>query len=103
MSNGMRSGSDLAMIIQEGISNLNEEQEIQIQSYGSKLNPLIMFYMLIAVIFPSLGITFLIIISSILNLPGAITKLILFIIFGFVIFMQIMFVGLIKSRRPSLL
>lgn len=103
ISNGMRSGSDMNFILKEAIGNLMDEQEIQIQSYGGKLNPLIMFYMLMAVILPSLGITFLIIISSIMNLGSTWTKVIFFVIFGFVVFMQIMFLGLIKSRRPSLL
>jgi len=103
LSNGMRAGSDIGIIIKEEIKGLSDEQTIQIQNYGSKLNPLIMFYMLIAVILPSLGITFLIIVSSILGVTGGITKLIFFVIFGFVIFMQIMFLGLIKSKRPSLL
>jgi len=103
LSNGMRAGSDIGIVIKEEIKVLSDEQAIQIQNYGSKLNPLIMFYMLIAVILPSLGITFLIIVSSILGVTGGIIQLIFFIIFGFVIFMQIMFLGLIKSKRPSLL
>lgn len=103
ISNGLRAGADLNIVIKEEIRSLNDEQTIQIQNYGSKLNPLIMFYMLIAVILPSLGITFLIIISSILEVPENMVKLIFFSLFSFVVFTQIMFLGLIKSRRPSLL
>ncbi len=103
LSNGLRAGSDLSVVIKEGVRTLSDEQAIQIQSYGSKLNPLIMFYMLIAVILPSLGVTFLIIISSILNVPEQIMQIVFFSIFGVVMFMQLMFLGLIKSKRPSLL
>ena len=103
ISNGMRAGSDMEIVIKEGIRNLSNEQAIQIQNYGSKLNPLVMFYMLIAIILPSLGITFMIIISSILGLQKTIIQLIFFSVFGFVVFVQIMFLGLIKSGRPSLL
>lgn len=103
ISNGMRSGSDMTKVIEEAIKNLTEEQEIQIQSYGSKLNPLIMFYMLMAVILPSLGITFLIILSSMLGLESRTIYFMFFGIFGFVVLMQYMFMGVIKSRRPSLL
>src|SRR3989344_2401121 len=103
ISNSMRAGGDMGVVIGEGIKNLNAEQEIQIQSYGSKLNPLVVFYMLIAVILPSLGITFLIIISSILNIQDSIIRVVFFLVFGFVVFIQIMFLGLIKSKRPSLL
>ncbi len=103
LSNGMRAGSDMGVVIKEGIKSLSDEQAIQIQSYGGKLNPLIMFYMLIAIILPSLAITFLIIISSILSASESMVKLMFFGIFGFVLFVQMMFLGIIKSRRPSLL
>ena len=103
ISNGMRAGSDMSIIINEEVKNLGKEQAIQIQSYGSKLNPLVMFYMLIAVILPSLGITFLIILASLLNFSGTFIKTILVFLFLGVIFIQIMFLGVIKSRRPTLL
>ena len=64
MSNGMRSGSDMGIVIKESVRTLNDEQLIQIQNYSNKLNPLVVFYMLIAVIIPALSITFLTIISS---------------------------------------
>lgn len=103
ISNAMRSGSDMGIVMREEINSLSEEQAIQIQSYGSKLNPLIVFYMLIAVVLPSLGITFLIIISSLLSVNSTVLKLVFIMAFIFVVFIQIMFLGIIKSRRPSLL
>ena len=87
----------------ESIKNLNGEQLIQIQNYGNKLNPLIMFYMLISVIIPALSVTFLTVISSLINL-GATSTISLFIaVFVGVGIIQITFLGIIKSVRPSLL
>lgn len=103
ISNGMRAGSDMSIVIKEGISNLTKEQMIQIQNYGNKLNPLIMFYMLLAVILPALGITFLTIIASMINLSSDIVKTLFIAVFAVVVIMQIMFLGIIKTRRPSLL
>lgn len=103
ISNGMRAGSDLSIVIQDSIRALNEEQIIQIQNYGNKLNPLIMFYMLITVIIPSLSITFLTILASMVNLQETTTTLMFIGLFTFVVFIQIMFLGLIKSVRPSLM
>ena len=37
ISNGMRSGSDIAVIIEDSIKALSEEQLIQIQNYGNRL------------------------------------------------------------------
>jgi len=101
--NGMKSGADMSIVIREVISALSEEQVIQIQRYGSQLNPLAMFYMLIAVILPALGVTFLIIISSFISLSAESTKMVFWGLYTFVLFFQIMFMGIIKSRRPNLL
>lgn len=101
--NGMKSGTDLAIILEETINLLSEEQILQIQMYGSQLNPLAMFYMLIVVIAPALGITFLIILSSFISLSEFATKMIFWGFYGIVFFFQIMFIGIIKSRRPNLL
>lgn len=103
ISNGMRAGSDISIVIKESIKALNEEQLIQIQNYGNKLNPLIMFYMLISVIIPALAITFLTIISSMVNLSSFTSSLIFISLFVFVMIIQVMFLGIIKSVRPSLL
>jgi hypothetical protein len=99
----MTAGSDMSIVIKEGINNLTKEQAIQIQNYGNKLNPIIMFYMLLAVIMPALGITFITIISSMLNIPGNTVNLVFIGIFMMVILLQISFLGIIKTRRPSLL
>lgn len=99
----MKSGSDVSIVIRQVIASLSEEQLVQIQRYGGQLNPLAMFYMLVTVILPSLGITFLIVISSFVASSEFITKLIFWGLYGFVFFFQIMFIGIIKTRRPTLL
>ena len=101
--NGMKAGADMSSVIKEMVNLLAEEQILQIQRYGSQLNPLAMFYMLVVVIAPSLGMTFLIILSSFISLSEFATKLIFYGLFAIVIFFQIMFMGMIKSKRPNLL
>ncbi len=103
LSNGMRAGSDISIVIKESIKSLNEEQLIQIQNYGNKLNPLIMFYMLFGVILPALAITFLTIISSMIGLSKPITTTLFIVMFVFITLFQVSFIGIIKSTRPSLL
>ncbi len=103
ISNGMNAGSDIAVIVKDSIHSLNEEQLIQIQSYGNKLNPLIVMYMLIAVIIPALSIAFLTIVSSLINLPGNMTTLLFIALFVFDVLVQVMFIGIVKSKKPSLL
>jgi hypothetical protein len=99
----MKSGSDMARVINEVIISISEEQVLQIQRYGSQLSPMAMFYMLVAVILPSLGMTFLIILSSFIALSGGALKIVFWGLFGLVLFFQFMFLGIIRSRRPNLL
>ncbi len=101
--NGMKSGGDMSNVVNDIINSLSEEQLLQIQRYGSQLNPLAMFYMLMVVIAPALGTTFLIMLSSFISLSEFATKLIFWGLYGIVVFFQIMFMGLIKSKRPNLL
>ncbi len=98
--NAIKAGSDIADTLEVITDNLAEEQLNQIKSYGQELNPWTMLYMIIGVIAPSLGITFLIILSSFSGIvvPKTIFPIILI---GLVMF-QIFFIGFIKSKRPSI-
>ncbi len=100
--NGMKSGSDISKVLSNIIDSLSKEQIIQIENYGSQLNPLAMFYMLVVIIIPSLGVTFMTVISSFFS-SGLDNKTLLIGLFIFVLIFQIVFLGLIKTKRPSLL
>lgn len=101
--NGVKAGAAVESVIKEVISSVSQEQIIQIENYGSQLNPMAMFYMLVAIILPTLGMTFLIVISSFIALSEFATKLVFWGLYGFVLFFQIMFMGMIRTRRPNLL
>ncbi len=98
--NAIKAGSDIGDTLEVITDNLSEEQLNQIKSYGQELNPWTMLYMIIAVIAPSLGVTFLIILSS---FSGIVVPKIIFpvILLGLFLF-QIFFIGFIKSKRPSM-
>lgn len=101
--NGMRGGADISYVIEETNRSLTEEQIIQIQNYGSRLTPLAMFYMLIAVILPALSVTFLIIFLSFVNISAEAARGVFYGAYAVFLFLQIMFIGMVSSRRPSLL
>lgn len=103
ISNGMKAGSNITEVVKDIIHSLNEEQYLQLQTYGNKLNPLIMFYMLISIILPALAITFLTIIASVVNLPEAITIGMFIGLYIMSVLIQIMFLGAIRTAKPSLL
>lgn len=98
--NALKSGADVGVTMKEIVENLAVEQRVAIKKYGAQLNPLALMYMLFAVIFPTLGITFLIVLSSFTGMKFSL-ELVLTGITGVIVLFQFMFIGLIKSRRPA--
>ncbi len=98
ISNSLKTGSDVTKPLKNVIETLIREQQILVQEYGRKLNPLAMFYMLIAIIIPSLGITLATIISIFIGLQLNLT--ILLSVVGLLGFVQFMFISIISSARP---
>lgn len=97
--NSLKSGADIGDTIKNLVDSLQEDQRIEIKKYGSALNPMALMYMLFAVIFPTLGITFLLVISSFIGIGFDIQWMLVGIL-GFLLMFQFMIIGLIKSRRP---
>lgn len=97
--NALQGGSDVSKALEAITDNFADRQINKINRYGEELNPWTMFYMIVAVILPSIGITFLIIITSLtgMNIPSIIFPL---IILGLAMF-QFFFMGFVKSKRPS--
>jgi flagellar protein FlaJ len=98
--NAIKAGSDIGNTLEVITNDLSDKQINEIKSYGQELNPWTMMYMIVAVIAPSLGVTFLIILSSFsgISIPELIFPAILLGLFLF----QIFFIGFIKSKRPSI-
>lgn len=98
--NSLRTGSDIASSLKIVIDQLTEEQIIEIKNYGKTLNPLAMFYMILAVVIPSLGVSMMLIFSSFFPIPMSM-GILLFLVF-FLGFIQFMFVSVAKSTRPTI-
>ena len=98
ITNAMKAGSDIASALESIVKNLTAEQLIAIRKYGQELSPYTLMYMLIAVIMPTLGITFMIILSSFagVSIPDFIFPLILI----FLCIFQFFYMGVIKTKRP---
>jgi len=103
MVNGMKTGTDLSDILRDIMVALAEEQIFQVEEYGATLSPLTMFYMISAVILPAIGVNFLIVIAAFMNLDLGTTKGVFYGVYGMILMIQLMFLNIIKSKRPSLL
>lgn len=99
MVNSMKSGADIGATLKEIVQNVTSLQKTAIKKYGSELNPLSLFYMMLVVIFPTLGVVFLLVISSFIGTVFSL-ELLLMMILALLAVAQVMFIGLVKNKRP---
>lgn len=95
----LRSGSDIATGLETALNQISQEQVIEIKRYGQKLNPIAMFYMLFAIILPSLGVAIGVILSSFISVDVDFGML-LSVLVGLAL-VQYTFLTIIKSSRPN--
>lgn len=98
IKNSLRSGSDVTGSLSETVNQITQEQMIAVKEYGKKLNPFVMFFMMTAVIMPSLGATAFIVLGSFMSITVDLTILLIFVFF--LALFQLMFLNMIKSSRP---
>ena len=98
--NSLRTGADVSVALQSIVEQISREQIIEVKNYGKKLNPMVMFYLMIAVIVPSLGVTMLSLMSSFVGIQLSVQHL--FIIAFGVLVVQLGFLMAIKGSRPGL-
>tara|TARA_Y100000310_G_scaffold345853_1_gene471447 strand:+ start:30015 stop:30758 length:744 start_codon:yes stop_codon:yes gene_type:complete len=98
--NSIRTGSNVSKSLGTVLEQIAREQTIEINKYSKKLNPFAMFYMIVAVILPSLGVTMLVVLSSFIEFELNLT--IFLVIAGLLAFVQFMFLSMIKFSRPAI-
>lgn len=64
ITSAMKTGGDISRALESITDQIAKEQLIKIKEYGKRLNPMVLFYLLIAVIMPSLGIAILTMLST---------------------------------------
>ncbi|MCK4714315.1 MAG: type II secretion system F family protein, partial [Candidatus Aenigmarchaeota archaeon] len=97
----IRAGADVTNTITAIVDDLGQEQRVKIKNFGAELNPLAMVYMMMTIIMPTMGITFLIVLSSFASLP--IDETIFYVILLMLLMFQVMFIGMVRSRREEII
>jgi pilus assembly protein TadC len=100
INNALKIGVDVSAPLEAILDEISQEQLIEIQRYGKKLSSLTMFYMLIAIVVPSLGITLISVVASLISLK--IDMQILLVVLFFITIVQVIFISIFKSIRPTL-
>ncbi|MGM5481343.1 MAG: type II secretion system F family protein [Nanobdellota archaeon] len=100
ITTALKIGVDVTNFLSAIIDEISEEQLQEILRYGKKLSSLTMFYMLAAIVLPSLGMTLFVVGASMISIN--IDMLGFTIITVFLFFLQFIFISLFRSARPNL-
>ena len=99
LNNALRLGIDVTEPLSNVLEEITKEQELEIKKYGKKLNTIIIFYMLAAIVMPSIGMTLFIVVSSFINFKLGLASFI--IVLMFLAIMQLIFISIFRSVRPT--
>lgn len=97
--NSVRSGADVANSLETVLDQISKEQIIEIKEYGQKLNPLVMFYLVVGIIFPSLGISIGVLLLSFAGIK--LTGVNVWAMVPLIAIVQYSFLTYIELSRPS--
>lgn len=95
----IKEGADVVGALQEVVDQAMQERVIELRRYGQRLNALSMFYMLFGVIFPSIGIAVLSILTTFINI-FTVTNSLLVLVLVFIALIQFIFFNVMKNSRP---
>lgn len=100
ISNALKIGIDVTNFLEATLNEIADEQIIEINRYGKKLNSVTLFYMLFAVVMPSLGLTIFILVASLASITVDFTFFVVMLFFLAVL--QVMFMIIYKAIRPNI-
>ena len=100
INNALKIGIDVTKFLESTLNEIAEEQLLEINRYGKKLNSLTLFYMLLAVVLPSLGLTIAVVVLSFSQID--VNMMLFSVILFFLIIIQMMFLVMYKSIRPNI-
>ncbi len=99
ISNSIKTGTDITRSLKAILEQISEEYLLEIEKYGKKLNSLILFYLVAAIIFPSLGLTMAVVGASFISV--VVPKITFYIVAGMLVGIQVFFITLFRGARPA--
>jgi archaeal flagellar protein FlaJ len=96
--NAIKAGTSLEKALDATVNEILANQMLSIKKYGQELNPWTLMYMMFGVILPSLGIAFMLILSTFAGF--AINGPLLYSILFFLTIFQVIFLNVIRTKRP---
>lgn len=100
MVNALESGASMGNALFGIVQSLEDYSYREIKDYSTNLNFLMLIYMLAAAVVPSLGITFLVLLSAFSELGVNMNTIAMLI--GASAFMQVVLIGYMSATRPEI-
>lgn len=98
--NALKTGSNVGVSLKMISNELKEEKENRITAYSQELSLWSLIYMIAVIVLPSMGVTLILILSSFLG-GAMITEMVFWVILIAEMFIQIIFISIIRSKRPD--
>ncbi|MCK4327111.1 MAG: type II secretion system F family protein [Candidatus Diapherotrites archaeon] len=96
--NALRTGSDMGQTLRVIVEQFTAEQRVLLQKFAKELGPWAMMYMMVTVIFPTLGMTLFLIMSSLSSITLNEGVMLSFVLMSVVV--QYFFIQFLKTKRP---
>lgn len=96
--NALKTGTNLEDSLQSSVDNIVREQLISIKKYGQELNPYSLMYMMVGIVIPSLGIAFLMLLSTFTGI--SFSRLTFYSILFVMVLFNLFFMNIVKTKRP---
>jgi len=97
--NSMKTGANVSTALNAVLEQITKEQIIEVSEYGKRLNPIAMFYMIFAIILPSIGIVMMIVFTTFMSVSLGLPVLLMIVVALSIV--QFMFLTFIRSQRPA--
>lgn len=98
--NSIKTGGDVSLALESITEQISKEQLIKIKEYGKKLNPMVLFYLLVAVIAPSLGVAIIALMSTFTGFSLSLNNLIAINVV--IALLQLMFLSMLGGLRKGI-
>jgi flagellar protein FlaJ len=98
ISNALKAGSDIAGVLETLVKEFAAEERANLQRFGKELSPWALMYLLLTVVFPTMGIALFLVLGTITTISIGPTMLVFFV--GIFIAFQFFFLKFLKNKRP---
>lgn len=95
-------GADLQMILSNFVKESSEKKVVEIKEFSKKLNPLIMMYLLLGIVIPSLGITFFTLGATVIEMTPTLLAVVLAMVYLFMFTFQYLAYSSLKFSKSTI-